>query len=162
MAILAIDIETTGLDPATGSILEIAARVLDSNLDVLDSFEGVLGLGDKELCQMDDYVSKMHSDNGLMYAAANSTLADFVSWASTYEELIFLGNSVTFDRDWVKHHCPTLNISYRVLDISSIQRLAEFVGAEVPEMGGDAKHRAVSDINACIEQAKFFSSKLKS
>ena len=159
MALLAVDLETTGLDQFNGSILEIAARILDKDLNVVDRFDGILGIGDVELSQMDDYVTKMHTDNGLMYEAATCDLADFVQWAQKHGELMLLGNSVTFDRDWLQHHCPELDISYRVIDISSFKRLLEHAGS--PTMVVESNHRAASDIDACINHAKYFLKKLR-
>jgi oligoribonuclease len=158
--LMAIDLETTGLNEEDGSILEIAARVLDQNLDVLDKFDGMLGVDDLALSQMDGYVLDMHTKNGLLHAAPTCELKDFVSWAMQYGELMFLGNSVTFDRDWVQYHCPELDVSYRVVDVSSFKRMAELAGMQLPERA-PSKHRAASDIDNCIEDAKFFLGRLK-
>lgn len=157
--LMAVDLETTGLDPKKGSILEIAARILDKSLNVVSTFDGVLEIGDKQIDQMDSYVFEMHLNNGLIYADQNCTLDDFVEWAVQFGSLRLLGNSVGFDKQWLEHHCPVLPISYKMIDVSSIRRLHEHAGVVLPK-GVESNHRAASDIDNCISEAKFYLGKL--
>ena len=61
------DLETTGLDPKTGRILEYAVVFTDLELTRLATMGSIIKQdveGAKAL--MDDYCLKMHSDNGLL------------------------------------------------------------------------------------------------
>lgn len=62
-----IDIETTGLDNITHNILEIALFVSDNHLNVLsDEYEWVVDVDKTVLDKMDDFVTEMHTDTGLL------------------------------------------------------------------------------------------------
>jgi oligoribonuclease len=63
-----LDFETTGLDPRTGSLLEMAMIATDDNLEQIgEPFESIikpLHLRGYEV--MDDFVKQMHAKSGLM------------------------------------------------------------------------------------------------
>ncbi len=66
------DLETTGLSRKTCHILEIASILTDSDLNVIDKFESIVIPacydGTKESLGMDDFVTDMHTENGLLEA----------------------------------------------------------------------------------------------
>ena len=62
-----VDLEMTGLDPARHVIVEVAALVTDAELNIIDEgVDLVVHATDAELAEMDDVVTQMHSDNGLL------------------------------------------------------------------------------------------------
>lgn len=158
MQLIAIDIETTGLDPKYGTILEIAAFKLDSSLTILDTFNAKVA--NAPLHQMDNYVTKMHTVNGLLAAPVTSSLLDFKLWAGR-DEIVFLGNSVHFDRSWILEHCPTLDVSHRVIDISSFYRFCLYLGCNTESEAKPSTHRAMDDLQACMVQARHYAEQLK-
>lgn len=135
--IVFIDLETAGLDPRTGSILELAAVALDDDLNEVGSFESVVRPLHNSLA-MDPIVVKMHTDNGLFHdligrdlnAAGpplGSQLLDGVAPRRHEVEQATLrwldaisppdvaskkpplgGSSIHFDREWLKEHMPDL------------------------------------------------------
>jgi oligoribonuclease len=80
MSIVWCDLETTGLEPKTGSILEIAIVVTDDELN--ETLEPIVSIAKPIHMRgyevMDDYVKKMHTTSGLMaklYKAPEETLS---------------------------------------------------------------------------------------
>lgn len=143
--VIAIDIETTGLEPTKGAILEIGALHLESN----KAFRGVIDrpstqeLTASGMCQ---FVKDMHTNNGLLSSKPNATLADFANWVDTLkieEPIIFLGASVYFDRMWILEHIPYLNVSHKIIDVSTLKTVLESVGHEFNK--SDSNHRAFDD-----------------
>ena len=62
-----VDLEMTGLDPSRHVIVEVAALVTDAELNIIDEgVDLVVHATDAELAEMDDFVTQMHSDNGLL------------------------------------------------------------------------------------------------
>jgi len=143
MKILAVDIETTGLDPSGGRILEICAYKL-SGLEITDTWHHVVD-SDRGTCDL-----AMHAQ--LWGQPVTGTLSAFKAWLGEGEPWILLGNSVTFDRDWLKYHVPGINISYRVVDMSSVFRFMVLAGVPFERTYGG--HRAKLDIDACLSDAR--------
>ena len=151
--IIAIDLETDGLDPVGGQILEISAHYLDSDLHVLDSFEGVLSFDTSTFTPL---IRDMHTKNGLIDESATCGLDDFADWMRPYSHAVLLGSSVHFDREWLLEHTD-LDLSHRVIDVSSMQGLYDLVGFEPAE----SEHRAHGDIMRSIKIAKMYLARLK-
>ncbi len=67
-----VDLETTGLDRKTGSILEVGSLLTDKQLNVHGRFESLVLPanfdGSAESLGMDEYVTDMHTKNGLLDA----------------------------------------------------------------------------------------------
>src|SRR5688500_6447384 len=61
-----IDLEMTGLNPATDAIIEIAAVVTGSDLQPLVEIERVVAAPEEYLDRMSERVRRMHSENGLL------------------------------------------------------------------------------------------------
>src|SRR5271168_1706928 len=68
MSILWCDLETTGLEQKTGSILEVALVMTDDSLvEIGEPFVSIVApLPGRGIEVMDDYVVEMHSKNGLL------------------------------------------------------------------------------------------------
>jgi oligoribonuclease len=176
MSLIFVDLETTGLDPAKGEILEIAAAEVDAALNPIRGFSVVIRPEPKLLEQLhiDAAVVKMHAENGLWDACMKQgfptaqALGMFEFWLGQHlrEELRELphtlaGDSVHFDRAWLLHHAPTVaaKFSHRLLDVSAFRVARELLGLPGCEIavGG---HRAESDVMASIAKAKWHLSRL--
>lgn len=171
-----IDLETTGLDENNGRILEYAVVLTDLELNIIAKRESVVPQNVSIAASlMDDYVTKMHEESGLLQALEeveagslqytdsiieeeDSILAMLQVQKSRLDEpdidtiFVIAGNTIGFDRRWIKKHMPQVEafLHYRQLDVSSYK-----VG--FPDIFGTAtsiKHRAMDDILASIEQQR--------
>lgn len=155
--IIAIDIETTGLIPSEGVILEVACFELDEYLNERSSLHVII---DSDLPEnTSEEVVQMHMDNGLLYSAPTGTLQDVAKYLMQFEKIIFLGSSVNFDKRWIEYHLPEVipHLHYRVIDVSSFVELFDLRDKQRKE----TSHRAVGDIRYSIKVAKLYRDVLK-
>lgn len=169
-----VDLETTGLDPETGRILEYAIVLTDLELNELSCMQGIIKQNPEEArALMDDFVTKMHASNGLLdeitaigpgagvgyenqVKICDTAIVTWLKeWQSTVsdgvDDVIFViaGSTISFDKSYIKKHMPLFfkMLHYRQLDVSSYK-----VG--FPGLFGTATsdaHRAMSDIRDSIE-----------
>jgi len=174
-----LDLETTGLDPAHGSILEIGIVVTDLELNEIDRRAWILPyVRDSIIASMDDYVLNMHMANGLLkevwgepsiretslqlqqrLAKERSEIGRSVAqWikaisgdSSSKSARYLAGSSIHFDRAWLAVHFPGIleTVSYRMLDVSTFK--VAFPGLLSQREGGPA-HRALGDLDYSIDQ----------
>lgn len=132
-----VDIETTGLTPATEVILEIGMVIADADLEVFDTFETVIwdtplydaakrvlfdkALGNTSVSQADQetaqYVVNMHTKSGLWdrcaergvpLDVAEGEAMDWLKGHGIQPNEPMVGSSVGFDRSFLAEHCPEL------------------------------------------------------
>ena len=165
-----IDCEMTGLDSSKDALVEIAVLVTDSELNIIgDGVDVVIHASAQELAGMNEFVTKMHTDSGLIKEIPNGISA------SGAEELILkylesagvtagksplAGNSVYVDRIFIARDMPKLSefLHYRTIDVSSIKELARRwypkVYFNAPAKTGN--HRALGDIKDSIAELIFY------
>lgn len=165
---LALDLETTGLDPDKDQILECAAVVLGPNLfpgDVPEEYEIVLALTSDGRARLADneFVTNMHTTNGLLeecadtYEDADGLADDLLAIIDAYEwtegKPILLGNTIRFDHGFLRAHFPDVaaRFHHRQLDVSASILLAHAVGVDIPKGGA---HRAMADVRESIATAQ--------
>jgi len=161
-----IDVETTGLSAQEDLLLEVAAwpsRSADPlDLDPRDMESWVIGHDGSNLGRHLDHVTwGMHGKSGL--------LAEVVSSSHTYQDIQenllrmtwldpacvwhLAGNSVHFDRDFLKRCCPEVikRCSHKLLDVSSLLLTAKcpLVGVDLPKV--ISAHRAQDDIRQSVK-----------
>lgn len=164
-----IDLETTGLDPATGKILEFAAVLCEDGREgdfaiVAEYTSAVHHEVAREIA--DDYVKAMHDANGLWndVAASALTLADAERFLCALADdltgdrrhaIVLAGNSVHFDLAWLRVWMPEFatRLSHRVFDVTTLRRVVDAWGVAVEWPARDA-HRALDDIRASIAEAR--------
>jgi oligoribonuclease len=166
-----IDLEMTGLDPATDVVLEVAALVTDSELEPLgDGVDMVIGHPQETLDRMGDVVREMHAKSGLTDAVLTSTVTlqqaeqavlDLVkSYAPDPRTVPLCGNSIATDRTFITAYMPALeaHLHYRMIDVSSIKELARrwYPKAyyNAPVKGGG--HRALADILESVAELRYY------
>jgi oligoribonuclease len=164
-----LDLEMTGLNPATDLILEIATLVTDQDLRVLA--EGpVLAIHQPEavLAAMDDWNRTHHGASGLIErvrlsttdaaGAEAATLAFLADWVPSGASPL-CGNSICQDRRFLARFMPRLDAwcHYRNLDVSTLKILAQ---RWAPEVAGAvkkaAKHQALEDIHESIAELRHY------
>lgn len=164
-----IDMEMTGLDCDKDRIIEVAAVVTDSDLNVLA--EGpVLAIHqpDEILDGMDAWNKGTHGRSGLIDRVRASTVTE----ADAEAQLIaFLrkfvpagkspmcGNSICQDRRFMARSMPKLEafFHYRNLDVSTLKELCRRWKPEL--VNGFKKHQlhtALADITESIEELRYY------
>lgn len=168
--LLWIDIETTGLDPQTDRILEIAYRLtrLDGTWDGLGGHSIITPetRADLETLTMSLPVWRMHSANGLLdditahtgdetYSALRVAIDmadDLEDWAGDYT-LHPAGTNIDFDLTHIRHQLPCTRIdqwlSHRRLDLTAY-RLAQLAQGHNPYQ--NPAHATDHRAKNCIER----------
>jgi oligoribonuclease len=166
-----IDCEMTGLDLKSDRLIEIAALVTDSDLNVLgDGVDVVIHADDEALDGMVELVAKMHHRSGLTEEVRTSrvTLADAEALVLDYirtqvkqgKSAPLCGNSIATDRGFIARDMPALDdfLHYRMIDVSSIKELCRRWYPRIyfgqPEKG--LAHRALADIHESIRELKYY------
>lgn len=161
----------TGLDVGSDKLIEIAALVTDSDLNVLgEGVDVVIHADDEALANMPEVVVKMHANSGLTeeVRASTVTLAEAEKMVLDYlrEHITtpgaapLAGNSIGTDRGFIARDMPELNayLHYRMVDVSSIKELCRrwfppiYFGQ--PEKG--LAHRALADIRESIRELRYY------
>ena len=165
-----IDCEMTGLDLVADALVEVAALVTDSDLNVLgEGIDVVIKPPAQSVEQMNDVVRQMHTASGLLTAlesgvtlaeAEDAVLAYVGAWVPEPRRVPLAGNSVSTDRGFLSRDMPRLerHLHYRMIDVSSIKELARRWYPRVyfasPEKHGG--HRALADIRESIAELKYY------
>jgi oligoribonuclease len=175
MALIFLDIETTGLDPIEDMVLEVAAVRVSSQLEPQDGFHAVIspmksGVG-IDWPQLSTTVQEMHGKNGLRAELEAGGGHDFMTAYNGLREWLerqgpaphtLAGDSVHFDYGFLKIEMPHVAalFSHRLLDVSAFQVAREFVGLPACDIVGAAKHRATDDVMASIAKCRWHMSRL--
>ncbi len=168
-----MDLEMTGLDPATAAIVEIATLVTDDDLQVVaEGPDLVVSCPPDQLAAMDDVVRAMHRESGLLAAVEASTLTlpeagrltlEFIKEHVPEPRTVPLcGNSIGTDRRFLAAHLPEVEewLHYRSVDVSTIKELCrrwypEVLAAAPDKAGG---HRAMDDVRESVAELRYYRS----
>lgn len=161
----------TGLNVATDKLIEIAALVTDSDLNILGAgVDVVIHASDEDLAAMPEVVVAMHAKSGLTDRVRESTVTleqaeqlvlDYIREHVPEPNVAPLaGNSIATDRGFISRDMPTLDghLHYRMIDVSSIKELCRrwypkiYFGQPPKEM----THRALTDITESIRELAYY------
>lgn len=168
------DLETSGLDPRQGVILEIGLALSDDDLNIVSEDSWVvqppsMAVFDRAVPE----VIQMHMDNGLLpelMAGNGCSLSEATSlamrwWADKVdyrmlatpndEKLPMCGSTIGFDRKWLEQHCSMISdlFHYRSIDVSSIKELIRRWWPEALFPSSAVKpHRSLADIHNSIAE----------
>ncbi len=166
-----IDCEMTGLELQGDLLIEVAALVTDSELNVLgEGVDVVIGATAEQLERMPDVVREMHASSGL----TDEVLASAVTLQQAQEQVLayvrehvpergkapLCGNSIATDRGFLTRDMPELDdwLHYRMVDVSSVKELARrwYPRAyfNAPKKGGG--HRALADILESVQELRYY------
>ncbi|WP_021591902.1 oligoribonuclease [Actinomadura welshii] len=165
-----IDCEMTGLDLRNDALIEIAALVTDSELNILDEgVDVVIKPPPESVTQMTKVVRDMHTTSGLLEALpggitlgeAEDIVLDYIKkHVKDAKKAPLCGNSIATDRSFLARDMPALDahLHYRMVDVSSIKELARRWYPRVyfasPEKKGG--HRALADITESIQELRYY------
>ncbi|WP_130798931.1 oligoribonuclease [Streptomyces otsuchiensis] len=165
-----IDCEMTGLSLSADALIEVAALVTDSELNVLgEGVDVVIRPPDGALETMPEVVRQMHTTSGLLEELpGGTTLAEAEAMVLAYirehapeaGKTPLCGNSVATDRGFLARDMPALekHLHYRIIDVSSVKELARRWYPRAyfnsPEKNGG--HRALADIRESIAELRYY------
>jgi oligoribonuclease len=164
-----IDLEMTGLDTQSDSILEIATLVTDSQLNLLaEGPELAIRHPLERLQAMDDWNRNQHTKSGLwqrvlaspvdIAEAERRTLEFLARWVPAGRSPI-CGNSICQDRRFLARQMPALErwFHYRNLDVSTVKILAKrWAPAIAAGLVKESAHTALSDIRDSVDELRWY------
>ena len=166
-----MDLEMTGLDPATEVIVEIATLITDDDLNVIaEGPDLVINQPEAVLATLDPVVVEMHTKSGLLTAIRASTVTLEQAGAATLEfikqhvaeprTIPLCGNSIGTDRRFLARYLPEIenHLHYRSVDVSTIKELVKrwYPGIEITRPTKSGAHRALDDVRESIRELKFY------
>ncbi|GAA2361745.1 oligoribonuclease [Streptomyces carpaticus] len=165
-----IDCEMTGLSLIDDALIEVAALVTDSELNVLgEGVDVVIRPPAAALAGMPEVVRDMHTASGLLDELDDGTTLEdaerqVLEYIRTHApeagRTPLCGNSVGTDRGFLARDMPDLegHLHYRIIDVSSLKELARRWYPRVyfnsPPKGG--RHRALADIKESIAELRYY------
>jgi oligoribonuclease len=164
-----VDMEMTGLVPETDRIIEVAAIVTDSDLNVLAVSEAIaVHQTDETLALMDNWNQKTHGNSGLIARVKASTISEAQAQARLLEfmkpwvgkgKTPMAGNSICQDRRFMARYMPELEayFHYRNLDVSTVKELCKRWQPEIAKgFKKRSAHTAIADIEESIEELRYY------
>jgi oligoribonuclease len=167
-----IDVETNGLDPKNGYLLEVAIIVTDMQLNELgrlyslgctlgNSVVQVINTTDQVVIEMHDksLLWKDLMDNFEFLPKTEHQIDEYLGTSliqiteiNRVKRLYPAGSSVHFDIDWLRAFCPitSMMFSHRHLDLSSIKLMNQVATGVKRESSEETPHRAMADIEKDI------------
>ena len=162
-----VDLEMTGLNDSFDVILEIAAIKTDEQLQSIgEPFESVVYQSSDVLDAMNDWCQVQHRKSGLIGRVENATEsieeieARILTWLGDVPSgsIILCGNSIHTDRLFIRRQMPLLfeKLHYRMIDVTSFKLCIEAWQARSVFRSKLVDHRALSDIQASIDELKHY------
>ena len=166
-----IDCEMTGLDLKNDALIEIAALVTDSDLNILgDGVDIVIHADETALAGMPEVVVAMHAASGLTEEVRRSTvtvreaeeqvLAYIREFVPDPRTAPLAGNSIGTDRGYISRDMPELDahLHYRMIDVSSIKELCRrwYPRIYYAQPAKGMAHRALADIKESIRELAYY------
>lgn len=164
-----IDMEMTGLEPATDYVLEVAIVITDSQLNtVAEAPVYVVHQADEVLAAMDAWNQSTHKRSGLIdrvkasaldNAAVEAALLAFIQQYVPARTSPMCGNSICQDRRFLARWMPKLEdyFHYRNLDVSTLKELAKRWKPDITKgLKKHGKHEALADIYESIDEMKYY------
>lgn len=167
------DLETTGLEPREGDVLEVALVVTDDDLREAAAMSVVIRPDDWEAkrARLSPFIVDMHAKNGLLWEVDISPYGPTVATKMVHhfldqvaalntKETPLAGSTIGFDRAWLKEHLPSVEarFHYRSVDVSSFNEVAKRWTPDVYERRpkANAAHRALADVRESIDYLRYY------
>ncbi len=163
-----MDLEMTGLDPETDTILEIATIITDKDLNILaEGPNPAIHHEKKSLDEMNAWCRKQHAASGL----SRRVLASEISMAGAEAETLafvrqyvpersspLCGNSIHQDRRFLVRYMPKLEawLHYRNIDVSTIKELSRRWYPAIKPPLKEGAHLAMDDVRESIAELRHY------
>lgn len=174
--ILWVDMEMTGLEPATDRILELGAIVTDWRLNPKANLTLVMKQDEAFIKQRFDtpFWHEHHetaaalieqNKTGISQAEFSKQLISFIQEQFKIDQpegnIVLAGNTIRADRSFIDYHLPEVAkyLHYRMLDVSAFKVLFEARYKKV--FAKPENHRALEDIEGSIDELKYFMQYIK-
>lgn len=167
--LLWLDLEMTGLDPETDTILEIATLITDSKLkEVAEGPVIAIHHPDSVLEAMNEWCQKTHGKSGLTERVKTSSVSmaeaeqQTLEFAARYldpQVSPLCGNSIWQDRRFLARYMPKLEsfCHYRIIDVSTLKELARRWRPELLAKVKKAdRHEALADIRESVAELQLY------
>ena len=165
-----IDLEMSGLDPFTDTILEIATVVTNNDLQIIEEGPVVAISQTAEVLEgMDEWNRKHHRRSGLIdrclasadgMDSAKRISLDFLQSHVGAKQSPMCGNSICQDRRFLARCMPELEafFHYKNLDVSTIGELYRrwYPEGKRKEFTKEHRHQALADIRESIAELSFY------
>ncbi|MEK9719488.1 MAG: oligoribonuclease [Quisquiliibacterium sp.] len=164
-----VDMEMTGLNPATDRVIEIAAVVTDGDLNLIAQGPAIaIHQPDAVLAGMDQWNTATHGRSGLTErvrgsnvteALAEQMMIDFLRPLVPAGKSPMCGNSICQDRRFMARYLPRLEswFHYRNLDVSTLKELCKRWQPELARgFSKRSAHTALADIVESIEEMRYY------
>jgi oligoribonuclease len=168
-----IDLEMTGLDTGSDTIIEIATIVTDKNLNELAVGPVmVIGQSRATMDEMDEWNTRQHGQSGLVERVLSSDVTLKQGESATLEFLAewvdagvspMCGNSICQDRRFLAREMPELEryFHYRNLDVSTLKILAQLWAPQISAgLKKESSHLALNDIRDSIAELNWYRNEL--
>lgn len=164
-----IDLEMTGLEVETCTIIEIASLVTGPDLTILAEGPN-LAIHQPDSCleAMDTWNTRQHAKSGLTELVraseisledAESQTLEFFNEHCVQGKTPLSGNSIGHDRMFLNRYMPNLAsfFHYRNVDVSTVKELVRrWYGEEAVLKKGANAHRALDDIRESVAEIRHY------
>lgn len=164
-----IDMEMSGLNPATDEVLEIAVLVTNKDLEVVaEGPQLIINQPESLFAKMDSWNREHHTKSGLWASVINSEISlaeaenailEFLKKHVGPRRSPLCGNSINQDRMFLMRHMPSIHeyLHYRMIDVSCLKELVKRWYPEGPTAPSKANHhRALDDIRESVAELRFY------
>ena len=165
-----LDLEMTGLDPKSCTILEIGAVVTDNDLEVVEKGPMIaIHHSDKVLCSMEAWSRYHHRKSGLTedcraskvsLRKAEQAVLHFIQKRCKKKTAPLCGNTIWQDRRFLVKYMPQLEqyLHYRTIDVSSLKELVGrwYSGDHAMPREKNNTHRVSDDIRESIDELRHY------
>ena len=163
-----IDLEMTGLDLDTESIIEIATIITDGELNIIAEGPNLaIKVSEELLANMDDWNTTHHTSSGLVERIRSEGVSleeaikqtcDFLKQNIEIGTAPLCGNSIHNDRAFLAKEMPEVLdlLHYRIVDVSTIKELVNRWYPNLQRYRKKEAHRALDDIIESVEELRHY------